>query len=130
MVAIVLRGRIRKPAQLNVQALVKEKAEEEVGLIATVKALSESGVLEILGLRKGNEVERDTRNRHTRKPRSYRRCPRLSKLGAASLYLVGNPKKSAMSGGKQRDTASATRLLGYNSREQTKIIQYLFFSEF
>ena len=52
-VTIVLGGRIREPAQLNAQALVKEKAEEEVGLIATVKDLSESGVREILGFVEG-----------------------------------------------------------------------------
>ena len=38
---VVLRDRTRQPVQLNAQALEKEKAEEEVGSIATVKALSE-----------------------------------------------------------------------------------------
>ena len=35
----------------------------------------------------------------------------LSKLGAASLYLVGNAKQSASSEGKQRVTASATTVV-------------------
>ena len=43
------------------QALVSEKAEEEVGPIATVKALSESGSGNYLGSVEGSEVEREAR---------------------------------------------------------------------
>ena len=53
-----------KPALLNAQALVKEKAEEEVGYSVTVKALPGSGSRNYLDSRERSEArkrERETR---------------------------------------------------------------------
>ena len=47
----------QKPALLNAQALVKEKAEEELGYsVTTVKALPESGSRNYLDTRERSEV--------------------------------------------------------------------------
>ena len=46
----------QKPALLNAQALVKEKAEEEVGYCVTVKALPESGSRNYLDSGERSEV--------------------------------------------------------------------------